>query len=79
LNPKIFDKLVEAHSRKIEDKDRLNWLLGQYLLVAYHKPKEYPKKPFSQKKELKIMSSKEIERKLKALLKISNKINKNDN
>jgi hypothetical protein len=54
-------------------------LLGQYLLVAYHKPKEYPKKPFSQKKELKIMSSKEIERKLKALLKISNKINKNDN
>jgi hypothetical protein len=49
-------------------QDRMNWLLGGYVLKAYHSPKKYPKKPILEtKKKHRVQTWKEAENNLKLL------------
>lgn len=42
---------AEREKREIEKADYLNFLLGQYVAVAFNQPKKYPREPFLKKAE----------------------------
>lgn len=69
MQPVRFAKYVEAYKRKkemeAEEQDVANFNLGRYIMVAYHKPKAYPQKPFLQKVRLTPMTSEEMSRVMK--------------
>lgn len=67
LNPKQWKKHIEVFEKKekerIQDQDYLNFLLGQYIGIAFNDPKEYPKIPFTaQSTKKKEMTDDEMER-----------------
>lgn len=55
LTPKQFNKYMNVHNKKIKEevqqKDRFNYMLGQYIAFAFNDPKNYPKKPFLENAE----------------------------
>ena len=70
LNPKQFNKHIFSFNRKTKDeakdKDRFNYMLGQYMSYAFNSPKQYPKNPFmesiQEQEELKEMTADEMEK-----------------
>lgn len=68
LTPNQYSKYVENYRKKekdrLQEKDYLNHLLGQYISYAFNSPKEYPKKPYlyEEKQVQKDMSLSEMER-----------------
>lgn len=55
LDVKQFEKHVKVYNEqeraKLEQKDALNHLLGQYIAYAFNNPKKYPTRPFLENKE----------------------------
>ena len=51
MNRRQFDKCVKVFNKKIEEdlkkSDAMNHALGRYIAFAFHDPKHYPEKPFS--------------------------------
>ena len=52
MTPKLLHKYTKAYSRQQQDKDQLNYLLGQYVSVGHHNLKEYPKQPYLADKKI---------------------------
>lgn len=69
LDVKQYSKHIKAFNRKEKDRikqlDELNYSLGQYISFAFNDPKNYPRKPFTDKNndtELKPMTDEEMEK-----------------
>ncbi len=68
LNPKQWKKYVHVYEQKererIQERDYLNHILGQYIGIAFNDPKNYPSAPFTaqKKSEKSEMSDEEMER-----------------
>ena len=69
LNPKQFNKYVKVFNKKVnekaKEKDRFNYMLGQYITYAFNDPKHYPRKPFMEnmiEEEQKDMTAEEMEK-----------------
>lgn len=67
LNPKQFQKYLNVYKSKkeqeLQEKDYLNYLLGQYISYSFNNPKKYPSKPFLQKiQQKREMTDEEMER-----------------
>lgn len=46
---------IEGYNKRLENntkiQDTMNYSLGNYIKIAFHDPKHYPKEPFSKSKE----------------------------
>lgn len=66
LTPNQYTKYVETYRKKskerLQEKDYLNHLLGQYISYAFNNPKEYPKKPYLYEETKQDMTTNEMER-----------------
>ena len=67
LDIKQYTKHVRVYNQKqkehIQEVDKLNHLLGQYIGFAINDPKHYPSKPFTEKNtELEPMSDEDMEK-----------------
>lgn len=68
LTPKQWAKHIKVFNQKEEDRlkeaDTLNFVLGKYIAYAVNNPKQYPKKPFTDKEpvELQPISDTEMEK-----------------
>jgi len=51
MTPKLLHKFTKAYSRRQQDLDQLNFLLGQYISIGNNDPKKYPKEPFLTEKK----------------------------
>jgi hypothetical protein len=64
MQPVRFVKYVSAFKKKkkmqAEEQDVANFNLGRYIMIAYHKPKIYPKKPFLYKSTFTPMTDEEM-------------------
>lgn len=71
LNPKQYQKYLKAYDRKnrekLQEKDYLNHLLGQYISYAFNSPSHYPRKPFLTEEQSKLieMEANEMEKQAK--------------
>lgn len=69
MQPVRFEKYLNAFKKEkemlAEEMDTGNYNLGKYLMLAYHKPKSYPSKPFLQKVKLRPMTPQEMEEVMK--------------
>jgi len=67
---KHFDAFVEKRKDDKKIIDSLNHSLGQYIMYAYNKPKEYPRRPFmSEPEQMPLSSPEEMERMAKRFTK----------
>lgn len=66
LNVKQFQKHIrifnEKEKERIEEKDRLNHILANYIGFAVNDPKHFPKEPYLGKKKTVLMDDNEMER-----------------
>lgn len=70
MTPKLLQKYTKAYTRRLQDIDRLNHGLGQYVAMGVNNPKKYPKEPFMQDKkqsELKDMSDTQMQEEAKRI------------
>ena len=80
MNPRIFRIYEKAHSKKIEEQDQMNWMLGKYFYAASYSATGslffenftsiYPEKPYLQEVEQRAGETEEerIERELQAYI-----------
>lgn len=85
MNQRQFEKHIKVFNRKVEEEllkaDALNHALGQYIAIAFHDPKKYPERPFSDKRNESsdVMTDEQMERKaMEITMALGGKINGNN-
>ena len=58
---KYVSAYEKRETRRREEWDEMNYMLGQYIAFATNQPKKYPSSPFMQKNKHIVMSDKQME------------------
>jgi len=61
-----YEKYIEAYKVRKEmeakEMDVNNYNLGKYIAIAFNNPKKYPRRPFLQEEEKKMMTAEDFDR-----------------